>query len=168
MSLETETKKIANNLQQLTDAIVTLTAALQCGTNAKSRGVDPGNQIRYVEETTYGEHPSLETSNELIPSDRVIPESIIGTTANMIVPDETVTQQDNTVVDISTAAQTQGKLMTMEEANSSLQSIVQVMGDGGTAVRGLLQQHNAISLAQIPAENYAAFVQEARTLMGAT
>ena len=138
MALETQLTKIAINLQQLTDAIVTHTAALQ----------------------TMQSHPI--TTEPIVEKP-----TISGLQADVIITDEVVVDPvivDTTVIDIHKNEEVVTS-MTMQQANVELQGIVGQLGDSGVAVRNLFKRHNAITLAQLAPENYGSFVTEARGLV---
>lgn len=134
MSMETELKKIANNLQQLTDAMVALSAVIQVH-----------NPV-VVPETEAGLTEVGMGSTQ---------ETIQGTAE----ADTTVVDINKNV-----EVQTELPPLTMAEANAELQRLVVVIGDGGESIRNLLKSHNAITLNQIPAEKYAAIIAEAQEL----
>lgn len=152
MSMETELKKIAINLQQLTDAVTTLNATMELHKPV----VIPDTDASVSKEASGmggAEIPAdRQTAETVVTENKVVDinknEGVSGATADTVIGDE--------VAD-----------MTMQEANLELQRIVGEIGDGGVAVRDLLKKHNAVSLAQIPAEKYRAFVDEAQALVPA-
>lgn len=161
MSLETELKKIAINLQQLTDAVVTHTAALQAMQPPIITGV---TAVVDVVET-----PAPDGQVQMGAD---APSGVSGMAADTVITDEVVTEPvdkpvDATVVDIHKNTEAVVTGMTMAQANLELQGIVGQMADGGEGVRDLLKRHNAITLAQIAPENYESFVEEARGLITA-
>lgn len=165
--METELKKIGNNIQQLTDAIVTLTAELQ---SSKASVASLATELKPLEPHTIG--------SVAIDVNRDLQKPIVTQTTNQQVVQPAVQQpaiQQNVVqpavqqpaVQQVAVLNNTDEPMTMATANAELQAIVVQMGDGGAAVRILLQSHNAISLAQVPPENYASVVDEARALIPA-
>lgn len=143
MSMETELKKIANNLQQLTDAMVALSAVIQ----VHNPVVVPEGAAGLVQ---------VDMTKTVAPVEGAV---------------EIVTAEaDTTVVDINKNIEVQTELppLTMAEANAELQRLVGVIGDGGDSIRALLKRHNALSLNQIPAEKYAALITEAQALPAQT
>ena len=148
MSLETEIKKVANNLQQLTDAVVTMTAALEAHAPVTVAG--SGMTARPIVETVTPDD-EIVGLNE---SADIGGDKLVG-----------IVEKPATVVDIKKNADVVVEGLTMTEANAQLQKIVAIMGDAGAGVRKLLASKNAITLGQIPPENYASFVEEARALI---
>ncbi len=150
MSLETELKKIGNNLQQLTDAVVTLTAELQT-LKGLTASATTGQPVQIAEKQ----------SGDSIDSSR--------TEAGSVVTETTVVVQQGSGTDTEGASGTTDTsgAMDMATANAELNVINQAIGDAGVAIRNLLASKNAITLAQIPPENYASFVDEARALIPA-
>ena len=143
MSMETELKKIAINLQQLTDAVTTLTAVMELHKPVVIPDTDGGVQ-KQASAMGGGKVVDMHPNTDVIQ----------GNTADTVIEDEIAGRKDEIP-------------MSMQEANMELQRIVGEIGDGGVAIRDLLKKHNAVSLAQIPVENYRAFVTEAQALVPA-
>ncbi len=144
MSMETELKKIAINLQQLTDAVTTLTAVMEIHKPLVIPTPDDTVNLHPVDMTNVGEN-----------------KSVLGTTDVV----DTVVDINKNTTDAADPAKTVVTAMTLAEANAELQRLVGVIGDGGVSIRDLLKSHNAISLAQIPVENYASLITEAQELV---
>ena len=175
MSLETEIKKVANNLQQLTDAVVTLTAEMQalkgstvllphkqgCGDIAK-----PANS-HVAENLETKSDSKIETQIRGMSADVIITDEIDNTAGYKPSTNNPKVEEPiaNTVVDMHAGIHDINEPISIAIANAALNEINQQIGDGGIAIRTLLQQHNAITLGQIAPEKYIAFVDEARGLI---
>ncbi len=179
MSIETELKKCAINLQQLTDAIVAQTAAMQMvrpvsgeiEADVLSKLPKTSIQPVIMGEELAAEHAAeMATDKPATVTGKVMPGLVMTKdellSATIVTP---VTTVETTVVDINreaTTAVNPTPPMTMQEANAALQGIVAQLGDGGAGVRDLFKAHNAITLGQLAPEKYGAFVEEARALTG--
>ena len=161
-------------MQQLTDAVVTLTAELQ--TLKGATVLLPHQQGQGDDAKTPKSHAAENLETE---TDIQIETQVRGITADVVIVDELETQiefangaaiaytpeTDYTDQPTTNVIDITAQPMDMSAANIALNEINQQIGDGGIAIRTLLQQHNAITLGQIDPSKYGEFVAEARGLI---
>ena len=159
MSLETECKKVANNLQQLCDAVVTLTAELQIKNGTVSPKIIP-DEIKETPPPGTGTEPSPPDKASQADRKPIVPAVTQPVASDeQVATTEQVKPKDN-VVSINSEPMSPG------EANAAINDIVQQIGTGGLeVVQAILHRNNAVSMLQIAPENYNTILNEARALI---
>lgn len=164
MALETELKKIAINLQQLCDAIVTLTAELQSDKNTEPQHKPATSEIALpaddVPVTDASAPPPVNTKPP--PKDDVakVEQPREPAVDNQPEADQKTKVADNNVVNIA-----KNEAWTAESANAEMARIAQLIGADRSSLTNLFLRHNAMSMSHIVPENYQVVIDEARALI---